>query len=820
VRRVTRSADSRNREVTTTRRGGHLRGAWAVAAASAATALAFVAPAPGRAVTTAGAAPASLAVTSAGAAPAALAALAGNGDAVLDVVMLVDESGSETNANVAAERQTAGTIAQAMLNPRSRVTVVGFGGVNNVVPGQNPVNVACQPTIASGAVNLSSLASCVNSLHRRTETQGDDTDYAAALGQAMSYFSPDTAYGRQSPRGAIKVILMMTDGGVDVHRDTRQYGANWLAGVHHAVNLQLAGARADGVQVWPLGFGTISSSDQNYLNYLAANGAQTACDNRQVSRPRATVVQNAANALTALDALYASAGCLGSNSTSTTISGNQTRWLQVSIPPIASDAVISVDRGNPGIQVGFYLPNGQQWTGSSALSGTTSAVEALHVTSPQPGTWRIKLTAPPGLASQLVTATAFWQGAVNALMTATPSSAQPGQPISVTLSVLGANGPITDPATLSQMQVAVSVSGDGLSGPTEIPVSNAGETSGTSTGVGDYKGTFTAPQGHGTLTFTGTAAGYGLYATEVPASVQIGTGPPPFRSTIQFPVVSSVQQGQTIQGQVLFANTGPARAARLELSAQHAYATLTNPSGAIRVAPGSPPGTPFTITIAKNSPLGPALLLVQVVSAANPHTVYSTSTLEVTVTSPPSFWDKYHWYIIGAVILLLLLLLLALRRRRARQKANDVRGLYAIIRRNGEKVGTELKAPNKQADTFRFVIRDEGEQGERLDYPRPEDTAYTARRGRIGEVKVRTPAGEEYDIAVGGSGEPLPSGLRLAFSDAKYTGRASRAGANGDRSRTNGGRATVPTPAPPVATGREDSPPSGPGSEKPDIWLQ
>ena len=78
-------------------------------------------------------------------------------------------------------------------------------------------------------------------------------------------------------------------------------------------------------------------------------------------------------------------------------------------------------------------------------------------------------------------------------MTATPSSAQPGQPISVTLSVLGANGPITDPATLSQMQVAVSVSGDGLSGPTEIPVSNAGETSGTSTGVGDYKGTFTAP---------------------------------------------------------------------------------------------------------------------------------------------------------------------------------------------------------------------------------------------------------------------------------------------------------------------------------------
>ena len=793
-----------------TRRGARLRGACAVAAASAATLLAFVAPAP------AGAA------TAAAGTPSATAALAGHGDAVLDVVMLVDESGSETNANVAAERQTAGTISQALLNPHSRVTVVGFGGVNHVAPNQNPVNVACQPTIASGAVNLSYLASCVNNLHRRTEAAGDDTDYAAALGQAMSYFSPDTAYGRQSPAGAIKVILMMTDGGVDVHRDTQQYGTNWLAGVHHAVNLQLAAARADGVQVWPLGFGTISPADQQYLNYLAANGAQAACDNRQVSRPHATVVNNPADALAALDQLYASAGCLGSNSSSVSISGNQTRWLQVTIPPIASDAVISVDRGNPGIQVGFYPPNGQQWTDGSALSGTATAVEALHVTSPQPGTWRIKLTAPPGLASQLVTATAFWQGAVDAVIQATPSSAQPGQPINVTLSVLGANGPITDPATLSQMQVAVSVSGDGLSGPTEIPVSNAGEAQGTTTGVGDYKGTFTAPQGHGTLTFTGTAAGYGLYATEVPASVQIGTGPPPFRSTIQFPVVSSVQQGQTIQGQVLFVNTGPARTARLSLSARHAYATITSPSGAIRVPSGSPPGTPFTITVAKNSPLGQAWLEVKVVSAANPHTVYYAAPLVVTVKGPPTIWDRiwdYRWFIIGAVILLLLLLLLGLRRQRARRDAADVRGLYAIISRNAEQVA-QLKAPGKRAETFRFVIRDEGEPTERLDYPKPEDTAYAARRGRVGQVRVRTPAGEDYEIDVGGHGEPLPSGLQLAFRDAKYAVPRSRSSANGARSSTNGSpaRANGDTTIDPAPT------PTGPGRGEPpappdDPWL-
>lgn len=66
--------------------------------------------------------------------------------AVLDMVVLVDESGSETDAKVADEKQTVGTIVQSVLNPRNRVTVVGFGGVNHVAPDQSPGDVACQPT--------------------------------------------------------------------------------------------------------------------------------------------------------------------------------------------------------------------------------------------------------------------------------------------------------------------------------------------------------------------------------------------------------------------------------------------------------------------------------------------------------------------------------------------------------------------------------------------------------------------------------------------------------------------------------------------------
>jgi hypothetical protein len=640
------------------------------------------------------------------------------GDAVLDVVMLVDESGSETDAKVADERQTAGTIAQAMLNPRSRVTVVGFGGVNNVAPNQDPVNVACQPTSASGAVNLSYLASCVNSLHRRSEAEGDDTDYNAALGQAMSYFDPNTAYGRQSPPGAIKVILMMTDGGVDVHRDTPQYGTDWLSGVKHDVDLQLATARAENVQVWPLGFGVdIRPSDTQYLNYIAAHGAQTSCDNRSVSRPRAQIVQDPSNALHALDTLYAAAACLGSNSDSGPLGGGTlNRTLSVTIPAIASDAVISVDRGNTNVGVSFMQPGGAAWTDSSAISGTGTPIEVLHVSDPRPGQWQIQLTAPPGMASELVSATVFWQGAVDAEITATPSSVPPGQPVSVTLSVLTPKGPLTDPATLSQMQVAVSVSGDGLSGPTEIPVSNVGEGQGTSTGVGDYKGTFTAPRGTGTLTFTGTAAGYGLYATKLPATVQVGGPATELQVAIQPPVVGSVQAGQGIGGELKFTNPGAARTVRLSLTVSHAFATVTSPVGGVTVPPGSPPSTPFTIRFAGNSPTGPAWLQVKVVDASN-GTVYNAATVEVTVVKRPGIIGHYLWAFIGALILLILAGLLLSLRGRARRRASYVNGLFVIIRRDGERVG-ELKAPGRRSDTFRFVIRDETEASARLDYPR------------------------------------------------------------------------------------------------------
>ena len=682
--------------------------------------------------------------------------------------------------------------------------------------------------MASGAAQLSYLASCVSKLHRRTEAEGDDTDYAAALGQAMSYFNPNTTYGQQSPAGAHKVVLMMTDGAVDVGRNTKQYGSNWRQGEQQAISQQLAVARTYGAQVWPLGFGTeigtgiTEAQALHYLNNIAAHGAPVVCSKHPgITQPHATWVNNPSQAINATFRLFADAVCQGTNGSSGPLAVGHPRTLTVNIPSIASAAAISVNRGTPGVQVIFTMPDGKQWTDSSAISGQDSPIEVLHlpnVTSGDVGTWQIKLTAPPNFHRQLVSATVFWQGAVRAIITADPPSAKLGQPITVTLSVLGVNGPITDPTTLKNLSVGVTVSGDGLPGPTQVHVSNAGESGTSPTGAGDYKGTFPAPSRKGNLTFTGTAAGYGLYATQVPATVTVGLAPP-FNVGVQLPVVTSVQAGSSITGNLVFTNqTGAARQVRLELDKSGAIASIT-PAGPITVPAKNPPSAPFTVSFAKDSPAGTAWIRVKAVDAANPSVVYNQETLNVTVTQPPGFIAKYLWYFIGLLALIALIIAAVLWRRAVIRARKDVRGLVAILRRNGEQLGKELPAPNRWSDLFRFIIRDEADPTARLDFPQAGIPQYQVRRSGAGEVKLTTPAGgEPYDVVVGGPGEVMAhNGLELAFRDTHHL-RGGRSGGRGPSRRPPSPRPTPPpAPSSPGQNGTSTIPSTSPASK--DEWL-
>jgi hypothetical protein len=695
-----------------------------------------------------------------------------SGVAVLDVAVLVDESGSETAQSVADEKQTVGQIVQTMLNPASRVTVIGFGGVNNVVPNQNPVDTVCQPTIASGPSNLDYLANCVGKIHKRSEAEGNDTDYAAALTQAMSYLGNGSTATPPSPAKAIKVILMMTDGAVDVHRNTQQYTNDWKTGEQTAIDQQLADAKAAGVQVWPLGFGAdvgtgVTQADaRTYLNHMAAGGAPAVCGSTKQApnQPHATWVNSSPDAINALNELYADAACLGTSTDRETVS----HGLSVNIPAIASSAAISVDRVNPAIQVSFTKPDGTIWSDTSAISGadSTSPVEVLHVanvTKDDVGPWHIKLTAPPSLASQLVSATIFWQGAVRAIITATPS-VKPGQPIDVKLTILGPDGPITDPQTLNGLLVGVTAKGQGLPSPERVPVS--------ANGVGTYSGTYTAPSQPTSLTITGTASGYGLYATNIPATVAVGTSTA-FVATPHFSGDTSVRVGQSIGGTVDFTNqSGQARHVRLVLAASGTKATIT-PSTPITVpstTSGNPPSVPFTVTIDPSAAAASAQLAVQAVDADTGQP-YSTATAEVQVTTPPTFFDKYRWIIFGLIGLLLLLLLAGVVAYLINRDRKDVRGLVAELRRGGMQMGRALEPGEQWAEVFPFDVRDAASDAPFLDHPARGAVTplYQVRRVGRGKVRLTTPTGlRPYDIEVNGSGLRMDHGLELSFRDTRH----------------------------------------------------
>jgi len=260
-------------------------------------------------------------------------------------------------------------------------------------------------------------------------------------------------------------------------------------------------------------------------------------------------------------------------------------------------------------------------------------------------------------------------------------------------------------------------------------------------------------------------------------AVTAGTAISGLTTTIQFPAVSSVQAGSSITGQISFINQmGTTMLVRLMLANSEAEATITSPAGVVTVPAGNTPSVPFTISFGKDSPIGAARLHVIVADIVNPSLVYNEATLNINVTKPLGFLPKYFWNILGLLIAIILIISFALWRRAVLRRRVDVRGLVAILRRNGGQLGGELPAPPKWSDSFRFIVRDEFEPSARLDFPMRGSSPYTVRRAGNGEVTLMTPTSERYEhIVVDGPGERLDNGLEIAFRDRRRPRAAAHA---------------------------------------------
>ena len=265
---------------------------------------------------------------------------------------------------------------------------------------------------------------------------------------------------------------------------------------------------------------------------------------------------------------------------------------------------------NPAIAVTFIQPDGAPWTDASAISGadSDSPVEVLHldnITSADVGTWTDEAHRAGGPGQPAGQRDRVLAGRGAGDHHRYPRASTPGKPIAVKLTVLGPTGPITDPATLKSLLVGVTATGQRAAEPGQGRVNPVGGP----TGSAATRARYTAPSQPTTLTITGTAAGYGLYATQIPATVAVGAPNTGFIATPHFPGASQRAGGRRHQRQRrLHQPTGAAKQVLLKLTASGANAAISpDPTGAVHGGSGNPPSVPFTVTVAKYSHTGPGL---------------------------------------------------------------------------------------------------------------------------------------------------------------------------------------------------------------------
>ncbi|WP_147268113.1 vWA domain-containing protein [Spongiactinospora rosea] len=689
------------------------------------------------------------------------------------VVVLVDESGSLTDQDVLRERAAARLIALSELSPLSQVAVVGFGSSNG--PDQAPVDLVCPLAEVATAQDRESLGRCVDKLHRRTEQEGNDTDHAAALDQAMAIMNqPDD-------RQRTKITFLLTDGRLDVAESVR-HGPDPQARDRNAqreIEATLKEAQTARVQVWPLGFG---QADKSALDGFATGGWRQPCGEQESARPKARVVRTSADVERSLLEAFAYARCAEiSKQDNGWLPGGGTTDLHVDIPIVATDGSIVVVKRDKRVQVAYLDPNGEpvpkQGERDESIfqaAGESGPVESLRIRNPVPGRWTVRLTSPAGARRQEVSTTVVWHGALRASIGLSNPSPRPGERVTVRVRLQTRSAVITDPAALKPLRFSAEMSGDGFS-PAPVELADGGTPPDRTAQDGEYSGEVVVPaSATGRLSFLGRVSGPGVKSDERPYGAVI-PGP---ADTLLVKLVlgeATVEPGGEVSGSLQVTNKGaPARLTLRLLDAPEAtigQAGLTVPAGESKHTFTLNAGRPGT------SADGPIGGLVQVLDPSG--RPIAEDFLRVTLRRPMPLWQRL--LIAAAILLAVVAAILALlwyRRRAARVAADPSELTLHLYGPDGVR-RSQLRAPVDEGPEFTFVI-----SGDHL--TRTYDgRGYAVRRGGGQSVLVTDPGGRPLDPPLR-PGHPveLPGGLRLGVDDARGGGAAAERPAYGTNHTT------------------------------------
>jgi hypothetical protein len=663
----------------------------------------------------------------------------------LQVVVLVDESGSLSDGDVVKEKEAARTIAFSVLAPQSQVAVVGFGSAD--AAGQSAVDVVCKPAVLDDQQARDSLGRCVEALHRRTAGEGNDTDHAAALQQALAI--------ARSGGPARKVVFLLTDGKLDVS-NSPAYGDNAArrnAAAAGDVRQTLTALGKENAQVWPLGFGAV---DRSALSGFAVGRSCTPA----AVNPQARVVSSSDQLTAAVADAFSSASCVkyGKQDVGSVPRGGSAE-LHIDIPAIASDASILVYKRDPRVQVEYTAPGASQTAppvGGSRfeLAGQNTATESLKITDPTPGRWTIRLSSAD-VAAKDVAANVVYQAAVKAAMTISPPQPTAGQSVEVDMQVWARGKAITDAQALRGLSFVAALTGAGVGTPARAVLSDPD-------GDGTYTGRVAVPStASGALGFTGTVSGVGIGGDTRTYPTRVQTASAAVQGQILFDVNrAGVHPGDTVPGTVSVTNnSGQPAALQLVVADPSAGSTLTFDPATVTAPPGSST-TKFALRVDTQKP-GVASATLRLVLADDPSAVAAERLFAADVTPPPGPIRRLLWLWLPLLIVLALAAAWFLLRQSRHKRAGESDGLTAQLLVDGQ-VAAELVPREPRSKVFRFVASEEF-AGWQLQPAGPDQpNLFEVRRVKNG-LELTTPQWKR--TVQPGESRPLGEHLAIALQD-------------------------------------------------------
>ncbi|MFE6775644.1 VWA domain-containing protein [Streptomyces sp. NPDC057702] len=597
--------------------------------------------------------------------------------APVNYAVAVDESASLAPEDMAAEKAAASRIALGDVSSSSHASVFGFAAAET--DDQRAVDPIC-PRTELDAAGRDSIGACVNKLRGRKKSEGTGTDFPSAIRQGVHDLTTGT--DPAEPR----VLFLLTDGKMDVS-GSPQYGdpAHRAAEGERQLAQELRNAAAQRVQIWPLGFG--ADPDKAQLDRIAAGGYQKGCVELPGARPRASKVSGAKDVGRALEQIFAAAHCLRYEEGT---SKRPPATLEVDISPLATVGSIVVDKADPEVTISYRDPSGHEVPKNGTdrdskfeLAGAGHTVEALKITDPMPGTWKVVATAPEGHRSLPVGVSVLWQGELRGAIIMDPPSPQPGEKATVTMRLQTREGyEIRDPDDYAGLRVRGELSGAGFE-PQPVALADDGKGPDGAASDGSFAGTVRIPRGaDGAVKVSGTLTASGLSADTRSASGDVALGTPDVTAALNAPTATA-HPGSAVSGTLSVHNSSKtAHTLRLTVGDVRPGLLAISPDK-ITVDPGESTSRRVTFEVAPKDIFGSRLDeggvrlagTVTVSDASDGNRVLVRSSVSVRVTPEPSFWDRYWWaFVVGAAVLAVLALAgtLWVRQRRVRQ---DPRGL-------------------------------------------------------------------------------------------------------------------------------------------------